>query len=75
MNILQKIIYFFLEKQEKALTKRLSRHLKIVSANSTSKTVLSKGVTMTLNSETEKNKEDFCRMIADFPKKIRIFYQ
>ena len=25
--------------------------------------------------ETEKNKEDFCRMIADFPKKIRIFYQ
>ena len=57
MNILQKIVYFFLEKQEKTLTKRLSRHLKTSSSNSTSKTVVSKGVTMTLNAETEKNKD------------------
>lgn len=65
MNILQKIIYFFLEKQEKTLTKRLSKHLKTTSANSTSKTVLSKGVTMTLNSETEKNKELVLKNVSD----------
>ncbi len=57
MNILQKIVYYFLEKQEKALTKRLSRHLRTSSSNSTSKTVVSKGVTMTLNAETERNKD------------------
>lgn len=65
MNILQKIIYFFLEKQEKTLTKRLSKHLKTTSANSTSKTVLSKGVTMTLNSETKKNKELVLKNVSD----------
>lgn len=57
MNLFQKIIYFFLEQQEKALTKRLNKHLKVSSTNSTSKTVLSKGVTMTLSAETEKKKE------------------
>lgn len=57
MNILQKIVYYFLEKQEKALTKRLSKHLRTSSSNSTSKTVVSKGVTMTLNAETERNKD------------------
>lgn len=65
MNILQKIIYFFLEKQEKALTRRLSRHLKTKSENSTSKTVLSKGVTVTLNSETEKNKDLVLKNVSD----------
>ncbi len=65
MNILQKIIYFFLEKQEKTLTRRLSRHLKTKSENSTSKTVLSKGGTVTLNSETEKNKDLVLKNVSD----------
>lgn len=68
MNILQKIIYYFLEKQEKALTKRLSRHLTTSSSNSTSKTVVSKGVTMTLNAETEKSKDLVLKNVSDIIK-------
>lgn len=68
MNILQKIVYYFLEKQEKALTKRLSRHLKTSSSNSTSKTVVSKGVTMTLNAETERNKDLVLKNVSDIIK-------
>lgn len=68
MNILQKIVYFFLEKQEKTLAKRLSRHLKTSSSNSTSKTVVSKGVTMTLNAETEKNKDLVLKNVSDIIK-------
>ena len=56
MNMFQKIIYFFLQMQEKALTRKLNKHLKVASSNSTSKTVISKGVTMTLSAETEKIK-------------------
>lgn len=68
MNILQKIVYYFLEKQEKTLTKRLSRHLKTSSSNSTSKTVVSKGVTMTLNAETERNKDLVLKNVSDIIK-------
>ena len=68
MNILQKIVYYFLEKQEKALTKRLRRHLRTSSSNSTSKTVVSKGVTMTLNAETEKNKDLVLKNVSDIIK-------
>lgn len=68
MNIFQKIIYFFLERQEKTLTKRLSKHLKTSSSNSTSKTVVSKGVTMTLNAETEKNKDLVLKNVSDIIK-------
>lgn len=68
MNLFQKIIYFFLEQQEKALTKRLNKHLKVSSTNSTSKTVLSKGVTMTLSSETEKKKELVKLNVSDIVK-------
>lgn len=68
MNILQKIVYYFLEKQEKALTKRLSRHLRTSSSNSTSKTVVSKGVTMTLNAETKKNKDLVLKNVSDIIK-------
>ena len=68
MNILQKIVYYFLEKQEKALTKRLSRHLRTTSSNSTSKTVVSKGVTMTLNAETERNKDLVLKNVSDIIK-------
>ena len=68
MNILQKIVYYFLEKQEKALTKRLSRHLRTSSSNSTSNTVVSKGVTMTLNAETERNKDLVLNNVSDIIK-------
>lgn len=68
MNIFQQIIYFFLDKQEKLLTKKLNKHLKFTSSNSTSKTVLSKGVTMTLSAETEKNKELVKQNVADIIK-------
>lgn len=68
MNILQKIVYYFLEKQEKALTKRLSRHLRTSSSNSTSKTVVSKGITMTLNAETERNKDLVLKNVSDIIK-------
>lgn len=57
MNGFQKIIYFFLELQEKHLRKKLEKHLKTSSKNATSKTVVSSSVTMTLNADTEKNKE------------------
>ena len=68
MNFFQKIVYFFLEQQEKALSKKLRRHLKVSSTNSTSKTVLSKGVTMTLSAETEKKKELVKQNVSDIVK-------
>ncbi len=64
----QKIVYFFLQMQEKALTKKLDKHLKASSSNSTSKTVLSTGVTMTLKAETEKNKELVKKNVSDIVK-------
>ncbi len=68
MNTLQKIIYFFLEMQEKSLKRKLSKHLKTSSKNSTSKTVVSGTVTMTLNSETEKNIELVKNNVRDIVK-------
>ena len=68
MNFFQKIVYFFLEQQETALSKKLNRHLKVSSSNSTSKTVLSKGVTMTLSAETEKKKELVKQNVSDIVK-------
>ena len=65
MNTFQKIVYFFLEMQEKSLRRRLSKHLKTSGANSTSKTVFGKGVTMTLNAETQKNIELVRKNVAD----------
>jgi hypothetical protein len=77
MNNFQKIIYFFLELQEKSLKRRLAKHLKTSSTNSTSKTVLSSSVTMTLNSETEKkiklvrkNVEDIVKTCKNNPEKM-----
>lgn len=65
MNTFQKIVYFFLEMQEKTLRRRLSKHLKTSGANSTSKTVFGKGVTMILNAETQKNIELVRKNVAD----------
>ncbi len=68
MNLLQRVFYFFLQIQEKALTKKLNKHLKTYSSNSTSKTVMSTGVTMTLQAETEKNKELVKKNVTDIVK-------
>lgn len=68
MNILQKIVYFFLERQEKALSKKLSKHLKTSSSNMTTKTAFSKGVTVTLNAETEKNIDIVLKNVSDIIK-------
>ena len=68
MNIFQQIIYFFLEKQEKALSKKLSKHLKRSSSNKTSKTIVSKDVTVTFNAETEKSKELVKKNVTDIIK-------
>lgn len=68
MNIFQRIIYYFLEKQEKALSKKLSKHLKISSSNKTSKTIVSKDVTVTFNAETEKSKELVKKNVTDIIK-------
>lgn len=57
MNILQKLLYAMLSLKEKSLSIRLDKHLKRSASNSTTKTVMSGNVTMTLNTETEKNKE------------------
>ncbi len=68
MNIFQQIIYYFLEKQEKTLSKKLSKHLKISSSNKTSKTIVSKDVTVTFNAETEKSKELVKKNVTDIIK-------
>lgn len=68
MNIFQQIIYFFLEKQEKALSRKLSKHLKNSSSNKTSKTIVSKDVTVTFNAETEKSKELVKKNVTDIIK-------
>lgn len=68
MNIFQQIIYFFLERQEKALSKKLSKHLKNSSSNKTSKTIVSKDITITFNAETEKNKELVKKNVTDIVK-------
>lgn len=65
MNIFQQIIYYFLEKQEKALSKKLSKHLKNSSSNKTTKTIVSKDVTVTFNAETEKSKELVKKNVTD----------
>lgn len=68
MNTFQKIIYFFLELQEKQLSRKLNKHLKASSSNSTSKTIVSNSVTMTLNSKTEQNIELVKKNVNDIVK-------
>ncbi len=68
MNGFQKIIYKLLEMQEKSLQKRLAKHLKTSTKNSTSKMVLSNSATLTLSSETEKNIEIVKKNVSDIVK-------
>ena len=57
MDILKKIIYTFLKLQEKQLDIRLDKHLKTSAINKTSKTFVSANATVTINAETQKNKD------------------
>lgn len=68
MNGFQKIIYKFLQMKEKSLQKRLAKHLKTSTKNSTSKMVLSNSATLTLTSETEKNIEIVKKNVSDIVK-------
>lgn len=68
MNILQKIIYTILSIKEKSLSVRLDKHLKRSASNATSKTVMSGNVTMTLNTQTEKNIELVRKNVEDIVK-------
>lgn len=68
MNTFQKIIYFFLELQEKSLRKRLAKHLKTSGKNSTSKRIVSSSATMTLTNETDKNKKLVRKNVEDIVK-------
>lgn len=72
MNILQKIIYAMLSMKEKSLSIRLDKHLKRSASNSTSKTVMSGNVTMTLNTQTEKNKELVRKNVEEIVKAANI---
>lgn len=72
MNILQKIIYTILSIQEKSLHMRLDKHLKRSASNSTSKTVLSGNVTMTLSTQTEKNKELVRKNVEEIVKAAKL---
>lgn len=68
MNGFQKIIYKFLQMKEKSLQKKLAKHLKTKTKNSTSKMVLSGSETLTLTSETEKNIEIVKKNVAEIVK-------
>ena len=68
MSSFQKIVYFFLELQEKSLRKKLDKYLKTSGRNLTSKTIVSGSATVTLNSETEKLKELVKKNVSDIVK-------
>ena len=65
MNILKKIIYFFLSAKEKHLSTKLNKHLKSSASNKTSKTFIGSNVTVTLNAETQKNKELVLKTVSE----------
>lgn len=56
-DLFQKIIYSFLEIQEKLLRKKLKRNFKSSYSHSTSKRVFGQGASLVLTSQTDKNKE------------------
>lgn len=65
MNILKKLIYFFLKLKEKQLEVRLDKHLKVRANNKTSKTFLSPNVTVTISAQTELNKEIVLKSVTE----------
>lgn len=56
-NLVQKLMYAILSIQEKVLRKKLDKNFQTSYTNSTSKLVLKNGCTLSMNSQTEKNKE------------------
>lgn len=72
MNVLHKIIYFILELKEKSLRKKLSKYFKTGGRNSTTKTFMSSSVTVTLNSQTEKNVEFVKNNVSDIVKSCNL---
>lgn len=67
-NLLRKLLYYMLSIQERALYLRLDKSLKSSYKNKTSKTILSATEHMTLNSQTEKNKELVRKNVEDIVK-------
>ncbi len=65
MNILKKLVYFMLSLQEKQLSARLDKHFKNSAENKTSKTILGANVTITLNAETQKNKDIVLKSVEE----------
>ncbi len=65
MNILKKFVYLILSIREKQLETKLHKHFKTSASNKTSKTVLGHNITMTLTSETEKNKELVLKSVTE----------
>lgn len=55
-DFIQRLIYYFLDLQEKLLRRRLRRNFKLTYSNGTSKKTLGQSVSLELNSKTEKNK-------------------
>lgn len=71
INFVQKIIYWFLSFQEKALTKSLKRNMKTSYTHSTSKKVFSGGNSLEITSLTEKNKERLLDEVQKILKKAQ----
>lgn len=67
-NLLKNIKYFMLSVQEKFLEKNLKPHMQKSFENSGSKTIISGGETVTLNSETEKKRQLVQQNISDITK-------
>lgn len=68
-EFVQKIMYSFLELQEKLLKKRLRRSFKSVYSNSTTKKVFGKAASLELTSKTEKNKDKLSKDLGLILKK------
>ncbi len=70
-NLFRKVLYKLLSIQEKVLTLKLNKTLKNSYSNKTSKTILSSTEHMTLNIETEKNKELVEKNVTDIVKSVQ----
>ena len=70
-NVINKIVYFFLSLQEKALRKNLKKNFKSSYSNSTSKVVFGNDCSLKLTSKTEKNKEKLKHDVETVLKKYR----
>lgn len=65
MNLFENILYSYLAFKEKLLRKKLEKHLKFSSKNSTSKRIHSSSATVTLSAETKKNAQTALKNAQD----------